>query len=97
MTLTQQQEKAVVTILTSARTKDGEYIPADKTVKDISAISFYYMMDKDVWQIKAWFYPTNKSKTYNMLISERSIPLWKELFTTVCKDNTTIEENDPWS
>lgn len=97
MTFTQQQEKAVATILSNARTKDGEYIPSDKTIKDISAVSFYYMLDKDVWQLKLWFYPTNKSKTYNMLINDRSIPLWKELFAIVCKSNTNIQDDDPWS
>jgi hypothetical protein len=95
--LTEQQKKAVNILLTNAKTKDGELIPEDKTQSDISAVSFYYMMDKDVWQLKVWFYPTNKSKTYNLLIDERSIHLWKELFTIICKSSMNINENDPWS
>lgn len=93
--MNKQQENVARFLLSNAISKEGDRIPIDKTVKDISAVSFYYMLDKNAWQLKVWIYPTNKSKTYNLPIKESDIPNWSDMFKTI----NNIEFNkevSPW-
>jgi hypothetical protein len=93
--MTQQQMDVAKFLLSNAVSKEGERIPSDKTVKDISAVSFYYMLDKNAWQLKVWTYPTNRSKTFNLPIKESDFMNWVDMFKTI----NNIEFNkevSPW-
>ena len=70
-------------LMARAKTKDGESIPKDKSHNDISACSFYYMLDKDSWQLKIWLYPTNRSKTYSIPIKDNQITLWSKAIKSI--------------
>lgn len=69
--------------MSKGKTKDGEVIPKGTTEDSISAVSFYYMMDKDSWQLKIWLYPTNRSKTYNIPIRDSELGIWKAVVTQI--------------
>jgi len=93
--MTQQQSNVARFLLSNAISKEGDRIPIEKTVMDISAVSFYYMLDKNAWQLKVWIYPTNKSKTYNLPIKESDIPNWSDMFKSI--NNIEFDkEVSPW-
>ena len=91
--LSDSQKKIMAVILKKAKTKDGDSPPEDMTVDNISACSFYYMLDKDVWQFKFWLYPTNRSKTYNFPIKEDKL---KTLVKLVQCINSFELEDEAW-
>lgn len=85
-------------IIAKAKTKDGENVPSGYDENNISAISFYYMLDKDSWQLKIWLFPTNKSKTYNLPIKEDDIPNWVAAIKSMVQiDDYFEDEKDEWS
>lgn len=90
-----QKKKALKYFFERSRTKTGEKIPDDKDEKDISAISLYYMLDKDSWQLKSWFYPTNRSKTFNLAIKEADLSLWVQVFKVEFSFGS--DKDDEWS
>ncbi len=90
-----QKKKALKYFFERAKTKTGESIPKDKNERDVSSISLYYMLDKDSWQLKAWLYPTNKSKTFNLAIKENDLSLWVQVFKVEFSFGS--EKIDEWS
>ena len=76
-------EKALEHIKKFARTKDGEVLDQSLTINQISALSLYFMTDKNVWQLKLWLYPTNRSKTYNLPIEEKHLQNWIQFIKSI--------------
>lgn len=85
-----QTEKILNQLIRKSKTKDGETLTLGTTIDKLSAISLYYMCDKNSWQLKMWFYPTNKSKTYNVPLTYEQVTKLLPIINTIGLVNDDI-------